>query len=186
MRTMLNSMKKRNSGIPKDIIPIFEEIVDRQKTNKLPEEEYDELFYDAMDKNLNQEQKYWLFGQNGSCKGTSGDNERKAFAEEHSKLPLGERVKAHNRRYGSDLTLNADDTLTLFFVCGHGYYKKVKEKKLKTPPPRVQEYFERCAGGRMYGLEQALGVKLRIKSVDISPIYEDMKNPVRYTFELIS
>jgi len=54
-----------------------------------------------------------------------------------------------------------------------------------TPPPNVEGYFERCAGGRLYELEKALGIKLRIKSVDVSPLNENVRNPVVFTYEIV-
>jgi len=80
--------------------------------------------------------------------------------------------------------LNDDNTLTLTFKCGHGYYKQVKEGKYTAPPLNVEGYFERCAGGRLYELQKALGVKLKIKSVDVSSLKENVSNPVTFTFEL--
>jgi len=38
---------------------------------------------------------------------------------------------------------------------------------------------------KLYELEKALGIKLKIKSVDISPLSEDIQNPVRFTFEIV-
>ncbi|MDR2570405.1 MAG: hypothetical protein LBD23_08935, partial [Oscillospiraceae bacterium] len=81
--------------------------------------------------------------------------------------------------------LNDDNTLTLNFKCSHGYYKRAKEGKYTTPPPNVEFYFERCAGGRLYELQKALGIKLKIKSVDVSPLKEDINNPVVFTFEIV-
>ena len=49
----------------------------------------------------------------------------------------------------------------------------------------IEGYFERCAGGRLYEYEKALGINLKIKSVDISPLKENKKNPVIFTFEIV-
>jgi len=38
---------------------------------------------------------------------------------------------------------------------------------------------------RLYELERALGIKLKIKSVDVSPLRDDVKNPVVFTFEIV-
>ena len=75
--------------------------------------------------------------------------------------------------------------MTLTFKCTHGYYSRALEGKLSAPPPNVEVYFERCAGGRLYELQKALGIKLKIKSVDVSPLYKDVKNPVVFTFEIV-
>ncbi|MCL2721881.1 MAG: hypothetical protein FWD47_11155, partial [Treponema sp.] len=81
--------------------------------------------------------------------------------------------------------LNNDNTLTLTFKCSHGYYKRAMEGKYTTPPTNVEGYFERCAGGRLYELQKALGIKLKIKSVDVSSLKENVKNPVVFTFEIV-
>jgi len=81
--------------------------------------------------------------------------------------------------------LNSDNTLTLTFKCSHGYYARVKEGKYNSPPPNVEGYFERCAGGRLYELQKVLGIKLRIKSVDVSALLKDVSNPVVFTFEIV-
>jgi hypothetical protein len=38
----------------------------------------------------------------------------------------------------------------------------------------------------LYELEKALGIKLRIKNVDISPLKENPANPVVFTFEIVA
>jgi hypothetical protein len=49
----------------------------------------------------------------------------------------------------------------------------------------VESYFERCAGGRLYELQKALGIKLKIKSVDVSPLKENINNPVVFTYDIV-
>jgi len=75
--------------------------------------------------------------------------------------------------------------LTLHFRCGHGYYKRAMDGTYTVPPSNVAIYFERCACGRLYELQKALGIKLRIKAVDVSPLYENITNPVIFTFEIL-
>jgi hypothetical protein len=170
---MLSIMKKKKNEIPKDIIYIFERI------------ECGDEFEKAMKEYLTEEQRLRLYEQNGACKGTSADNERQAFALKHADLPLGERLEFFAKTYGRQAVLNDDNTITVTFKCTHGYYKQVREKKITELPSTIESYFGRCAGGRLYEYEKALGIKLRIKSVDISPLYENIANPVVYTFEII-
>jgi len=186
MKMLLNAMKKRNSGIPEDIAPIFEGIVKKYEARGVPasDPEYETEFFKAMEEHLTREQRFRLFEQNGACKGTGGDKERKAFALEHAHKPLDERVEILNKAFGRKIVLNGDNTLTVVFGCSHGYYKRVREKKYSSLPPSIESYFERCAGGRLYEYEKILGIKLRIKSVDISPLNENIANPVVFTFEI--
>jgi hypothetical protein len=79
--------------------------------------------------------------------------------------------------------LNDDGTITVTFACSHGYYKHAPKGKFKFPES-VEIYFERCAGGRLYEYQKALGVKLKIKSVDVSALNENITNPVSFTFEV--
>ena len=52
-------------------------------------------------------------------------------------------------------------------------------------PPNADEYFGRCASGRLYELQKALGIKLKIKSVDVTPLQENLDNPVVFTYEIV-
>ena len=183
MKTMLASMKKKNSGIPKDTVAIFEDIIHRYEMMGNPSlgPQCDEEFNDAMEAHLTREQRFWLYEQNGGCKGTGADKERKAFALEHGHKPLAEKLAL---QCGDRAALHDDGTITLRWGCSHGYYRKAREKNFK-PPQNVQAYFERCAGGRLYGLEKTLGVKLKIKSVDTSLLHENKINPVVFTFQIV-
>lgn len=187
MKTMLNTMKKRNSGIPKDVLPIFEGIIDKFEALNAPSlgPECDDEFNKAMEEHLTKEQRYWLYEQNGSCKGTGYDKERKAFADKYADMVLKERVRQFADAFKRRVVLNDDNTITVTFKCSHGYYKRAREEKNFTMPPSVEAYFERCAGGRLYELQKVLGVKLKIKTVDISPLYENINNPVVFTFEVV-
>jgi hypothetical protein len=184
MKSMLAAMKKRGSGIPKDKVRIFEEIIRKYEAFNAPSlgPQCDEEFNDAMETHLSQEQRYWLYEQNGGCKGTGHDAKRKDFAREHGHKPLAERLAM---RYGQKAVLNQDNTITVTFACKHGYYKQAREGEHPVPPPKIQAYFERCAGGRLYGLQKEMGIKLKIKSVDASPLYENSANPVVFTFDIV-
>ncbi|MCL2765268.1 MAG: hypothetical protein FWD40_08340 [Treponema sp.] len=188
MKTILKSMKMSKYKIPGDKINIFEDIIQKYEALNAPSlgSECDEEFSIAMEKHLTKEQRFRLFEQNGSCKGTSSDKERNAFAFEHAGKTLAERLEIFNKVSGRNAVLNEkDNTITFNFACTHGYYKRVNEGKYLSLPKSIKSYFERCAGGRLYGYEKALGIKLKIKSVDISPLKKNMKNPVVFTFEII-
>jgi len=188
MITMLKTMKKKNSGIPENVLPIFENIINKYHEigfngngNELNAE-----FCQAMDEHLTKEQRYKLYETNGGCNGTGYDKARKAFAAEHANMPLAERLELFSTTFNRwKPTLNDDNTLTLHFKCSHGYYKRAREGKPFTPPSTLQSYFESCAGGRLYELQKALGIKLKIKTVDISPLELNPENPVIFTFEIV-
>ena len=179
MKTMLKSMRMRKNEIPDDILPMFEHIVQTYKGN-----ECEEKFMKAMEERLTKEQRFRLYEQNGSCRGTGYDKERKAFALEHADKPLAERLKLFTNTFGRTAVLNDDHTITVTFACNHGYYKHAP-KGMFPFPESIETYFERCAGGRLYEYQKVLGIKLKIKSVDVSPLSENIVNPVVFTFEIV-
>jgi len=187
-------MKKKKHNIPKDTVAIFDGIIDKHRAEagvnltgvKYFQPEWDDEFCQAMDKHLTQAQRFQLYETHGGCNGAGADKERKIFAVEHAHLALDERMALFAETFKRwKPELNDDGTLTLTFKCSHGYYKRAREGKYPTPPPFVEGYFERCAGGRLYELQKALGIKLKIKSVDISPLSENVNNPVVFTFEIV-
>lgn len=186
MKTMLNTMKKKKSGIPGDVLPVFEGIIKKYEALGALSlgDECDAEFDKAMREHLTNEQRFWLYEQNGACKGTSADKERIAFALEHEHLALDERLAIFTKDFGRQAVLKGNEIIVTF-KCTHGYYKKVREKKITALPPAIESYFERCAGGRLYEYEKALGIKLKIKSVDVSALNEDLANPVVFTFEVV-
>jgi len=181
MRTMLKEMKKAKYGISQKKLDKFERIIQKYEGN-----ECDEMFMKAMNEQLSKEQRFNLYEIHGGCSGTVYDKQRKTFAHENAHMPLAERINLFAKTFGRcKPVLSNDNTLTLNFKCSHGYYLRVKEGKYTTLPPNVEVYFERCAGGRLYELQKALGIKLKIKSVDVSPLKENLGNPVVFIFEIV-
>jgi len=186
MLGMVREMKKKKHSIPEDMLTVFENIYHQHRDEIRFSPEWNDVFCQAMSKHLTQAQRFRLYETQGACNGTAANSERKIFALEHAHLALDERIALFAERFGRcKPVLNDDNTLTLSFKCSHGYYARVKEGKFSTPPSNVEGYFERCAGGRLYELQKALGIQLRIKSVDVSPLFEDAKNPVVFTFEIM-
>jgi len=179
MKTMLKAMQKRSSGIPSDVLPIFETIIQEYGDGH----ECDYEFSKAMEEHLSQEQRFRLFEQNGGCMGTGHDKKRKAFALEHAHLAIDERLSVFSKTFGVQAVLSDDNTISVSFTCPHRYHKVKRDKGIQTLLPPIESYFERCAGGRLHMLEKALGVKMKIKSVDKSSLDENFDNPVIYTFE---
>ncbi|MDR2599536.1 MAG: hypothetical protein LBC73_04600 [Oscillospiraceae bacterium] len=194
MKVVLREMQKRKNRIPENVLSIFEDIVEKHEEKFGPhligikcfEPEWNDEFSMAMNEHLTKEQRFQLYEEAGACNGTGNDKERKVFALEYAHLALDERIELFSETFKRwKPIINNDNTLTLNFKCSHGYYKRVKEGKYTTPPPNVESYFERCAGGRLYELQKALGIKLKIKSVDVSPLKENIENPVIFTFEIV-
>ncbi|MDF2842814.1 MAG: hypothetical protein K0R00_1240 [Herbinix sp.] len=179
MKTMLKLMRMRKNEISEDVLSLFEDIVQTYSGN-----ECEEKFIKAMEKLLTKEQRFRLYEQNGSCNGTGYDKERKAFALEHADKTLGERLELFKNTFGRTAVLNDDNTITVTFACHHGYYKHAP-KGLFQFPASIETYFERCAGGRLYEYQKALGIKLKIKAVDVSPLKDNIINPVVFTFEIV-
>jgi hypothetical protein len=178
------AMKKKNSGIPQDVLSAFERDIQDDAPGLWGT--CNDSFSLAVEKHLTQEQRFQFFAQDGACKGTGQDTKRKAFALDHAHLALDERIELFAETFGREKpVLNDDNTITLPFTCTHGYYKRVKDKDVVSLPPAIQSYFERCAGGRLYVLQKALGINLKIKSVDISPLRENLANPVVFTYEIV-
>lgn len=180
MKAILKLMQKKNSGIPDDTVLLFEHIAQSYQGD-----ECNEMFCKAMDEYLTREQRFQLFEQYGSCNGARYDNEREAFYREHADKPLAERLEHFVKSFGKNAVLHDDNTITVEFACNHGYYKHARRGDFHFPAS-VETYFERCAGGRMYELQKALGVKLKIKSVDVSPLNENILNPVKFTYEIVN
>ena len=194
MNSMVRAIKKKKYGISQDVQSIFEDILQKYQneygsylvgyTTFHPE--WDDEFCQAMSKHLTKEQRFMLYETQGACNGAGADKARKAFATDYAHLAIDERMTLFAEKFGRwKPVLTDDNILTLTFKCSHGYYKRAREGKYSTPPLNVEGYFERCAGGRLYELQKALGVKLKIKSVDVTPLDEDVNNPVVFTFELI-
>lgn len=173
-------MRMGKNEIPEDILPLFEQIVQTYKG-----EECEKMFLKAMEEQLTKEQRFRLYEQNGSCSGTGYDKERKAFALCHAEKPLSERLELFTNNFGRTAVLNDDNTITVTFACKHGYYKHAPKGRFQFPDS-IETYFERCAGGRLYEFQKALGIKLKIKSVDVSPLSENIVNPVVFTFEIVN
>ena len=190
MKTMLRAMQKKGNGIPGEILPVFEGIIQKYEAQDAPSlgDECDKEFVKAMEEHLTKEQRFRLYEQNGSCRGTGYDAERKAFAHKYAHMPLAKRLELFEKTFNrAKAVLNDDDTITVKFACTHGYYRQARlaHKGTFQLPESIDAYFERCAGGRLYEYQKALGIKLKIKTVDVSPLYENALNPVEFVFEIL-
>jgi len=184
MKTMLSTMKKRKNGISEDILSIFEHIF-KTYSGK----ECDNKFREAMDEYLTKEQRFRLWEQNGGCKGTGHDKERKAFALKHADKPLAEKLESYINTIGKDLSEKTrsiilseeSKTITVIFACDECYRHTLKGNL--TAPLNI--YYEACAGGRLYNLQTALGIKLRIKGVDIPSLGVSKESPCVFIYDIV-
>lgn len=183
MRTMLSVMKKKKNNIPEDAICIFEHIVQTCYVPNCMSIEGDNKFMEAMGKYLTADQRFRLWEQSGGCRDKGRDKLRKEFLAENEDKPLSERLElflATPFSYNETI-LNNDNTITLKHNCG-GCAKNVPKDKFAASPSL---YFEGCAAGRMSMLEKSLGIKLKIKSVESSPLGVSDENPNVFTFEIL-
>ena len=181
MRTMLKIMKMPKNKIPKDKLDIFENIIQKYYVPNSGSVEGDIMFMEAMGEQLTEEQRFRLFEQNGGCRGFSHEKERKAFALKHKDKTLSEKLKLYLNTFGDqtrDAVLNKKNkTITVKFAC-NGCYKRIHTASVITN-------YEHCAGGRLDNLQTALGIKLKIKSVDISALSENIEKPCVFIFGIM-
>ncbi len=183
MKTMLNTMKMKKNDISENNLFVFEEIMRTYNGN-----ERDTKFMDAMEQHLTKEQRFRIWAQNGACRGTGRDKERRAFAMEHSTKSLRQKLDLFldtigngYKSFPNDIVLDENNkTITFRFACKHGLMHL--EKGISTS---LEAYFGHCAGGRLYELQLALGIKLKIVDVDVSAIHKDIKSPCVFTFEIV-
>ena len=181
MKTMLRVMKKRKNSIPEEKWRIFEKIIENN--------EGENKFMEAIGEHFAEEQRFRLWEQYGSCRGTGYDKERKVFLLENVHLPLSERLEIYLCSIGkkfanktlATLLDEENNTITVTFACDE-CYKASQKGKILAP---VKLHYESCAGGRLYYLEKALGINLKIKTVDIPPNGVNAENPCVFVFDII-
>lgn len=185
MKIMLNMMKKKKSAVSPDVLPLFEDIIVQHSGT-----DCDNHFMQAMGEHLPQNQRYTLWEMHGGCRGTGQDKIRKTFALQHAGKPLRTRFELYiNTVIGDftgktrDIVLSEDEnTITVTFGCDECYKHTLSGKYTASH----SLYYEHCAGGRMYGLEKALGIKLKIKSMKIPESDISRQNPCVYIFDIVS
>jgi hypothetical protein len=182
-------MQMKKNGIPEGLLPKFERIIQKYYVPNSNSSEGDKMFKEAMEKYLTKEQLFRLWEQHGGCQGTGRDKERKTFALAHADKPLPKRLEMFLKTIGngyckmsnkSVILDTKNNTLTVPFTCNHGF-KHIREGTITTS---LQFYFECCAGGRLYEFQKALGIKLKIKSVEV-PVNISYETPVMFTFDIV-
>ena len=148
---------------------------------------------DKMDKLLTKEQCLSIMEKQGCCKGGQRDKDCKAFALEHADKPFSEKLALMSSiQYMMSPCLNDDGTFTITFG---GYQNGVHTgentcscgsiKKLKQPFSVSPTYCGCCAGHFLYHYQNALGVKLKLKEINSSPLNTNGEKPCKFTFEVL-
>ena len=96
MKVVLRAVQKKKNAIPEDILPIFEDIVQRHEEKlgshliglSCVQPGWDDDFSIAMSELLTKEQRYRLYEEVGACNGAGADKERKLFARDYATCPL--------------------------------------------------------------------------------------------------
>jgi len=149
---------------------------------------------DKMDELLTKEQCLSIMEKQGCCKGGKRDKDCKAFAKEHSDKTLAEKLALISSiQYMMSPCLNADGTFTIAFgghqngvhagkyTCSCGSIKKLKQPFSVSPT-----YCGCCAGHLLYHYQNALGVKLKLKEINSSPLNTNGEKPCKFTFEVLN
>ena len=148
---------------------------------------------DKMDELLTVEQKLAVMEPEGCCKGGKRDKDCKAFGKEHKDKPLSEKLALMSTvEYMMAPKLNDDGTFTITWgghqngvhtgktTCSCGTIKKLKQ-----PFTVSKTYCGCCAGHFLYHYQNALGVKLRLKTINSSPLDTNGEQPCSFTFEIV-
>ena len=186
----INKIKKtmQKQGISEEILSQFD--FTYEKGNR-PEPFI--ALIDKMDELLTKEQCLSIMEHEGCCKGGQRDKDCKAFAKEHADKSLKEKLALMpNIQYMMNPVLNDDNTIT---VTMDGYQNGVHTgkttcscgtiMKLKQPFTMSATFCGCCAGHFLYHYQNALGVKLRLKEINSSPLNTDGEKPCKFTFEIL-
>ena len=187
----LTQIKKtmQKQGIPEETISQFD--FTYEKGNR-PEPFI--MLIDKMDELLTKEQCLSIMEKEGCCKGGKRDKDCKAFAKEHADKSLKEKIALiQNIEYMMNPVLNDDNTITITFggfqngvhtgktTCSCGTIKKLKQPFSVSPT-----FCGCCAGHFLHHYQNALGVKLKLKEINSSPLNTDGEKPCAFTFEVLS
>lgn len=148
---------------------------------------------DKMDELLTKEQCLSVMEKQGCCKSGYRDKECKAFAKEHGSKTLAEKLALLSGvRNMMAPYLNDDGTITVTFGgfqngvhSGHNTCACYLIKNLKQPFSVSPTYCGCCAGHFMYHYQNALGVKLKLKAINSSPLNSNEEKPCSFSFEVI-
>ena len=190
MRSVLSAMqKKKYDWIPRETLAVFEDIVAMHFAPMRGSTEGDNLFMEAVGEQFTPEQRLKIWEGNGGCTGSGHDKQRRAFASEHAGMPLAERVERYmdifEKKHGKTLGIVLDEMnkiISYTFAC-EDCAKHCHSGRFTAP---FALYYERCALGRLANLQTALGIKLKVRSVDIPAGGVSREEPCVFTYEIVS
>ena len=149
---------------------------------------------DKMDELLTKELCLSIMEKQGCSKGGQRDIDCKAFALEHMGKTLSEKLTLISGvQYMMSPILNEDGTITVTFddyqngvhtgknTCSCGSIKRLKQPFSISPT-----YCGCCAGHFLYHYQNALGVKLKLKEINSSPLNTNGEKPCSFTFEVLN
>ncbi len=147
---------------------------------------------DKMDELLTKAQCLSIMEKQGCCKGGQRDKDCKAFAIKHAGKTLSEKhALISSIQYMMSPCLNDDGTITITFgdyqngvhkgknTCSCGSIKKLKQ------PFSISPTYCGCEGHFLYHYQNALGVTLKIKEINSSPLNTNGEKPCKFTFEVL-
>jgi hypothetical protein len=149
-------------------------------------------FINKMDELLTHEQCLSIMEQQGCCKSGQREKDCKAFAKENGDKPLVEKIKLLSG-YKNIIPpqLNKNGTITVKMhdwqngvhigktTCSCGTIKKLKQPFSVSPT-----YCGCCAGHFIWLYKTSLGIKLRLKEINSSPLNTNGEKPCEFTFEI--
>lgn len=167
----------------------FEDVT--TKTKKSRKLQYFARAVDIMDEKLDFETKRDLMDENGCCKSGARLKNSKAFAKKYAELSPAERAARVGEAPNMGAArFNADGTLCIDAV------KFWDGEKFLCPCPSLnadkrdisvsRTYCMCCAGHFRFHYEIMLGIKLKLLSVDSSPLDTSGKEFCGMTFEVVS
>ncbi len=189
-------------------MPTLKKVRDTMKKQKISHEIMAQIDFEAdcnnpiniisminkMDELLTKEQRFSIMEKQGCCKGGQRDKDCKAFALEHKGKTLSEKLKLISGiQYMMSPCLNDDGSITVTFgdyqngvhignnTCSCGSIKNLKQPFSISPT-----YCGCCAGHFLYHYQNALGVKLKLKEINSSPLNTNCEQPCSFTFEVLS
>ncbi|MCL2605198.1 MAG: hypothetical protein FWD90_12025 [Defluviitaleaceae bacterium] len=147
----------RKYGYPDEAVCALEQAMEVQDNHKRTA-----LFMERMDALFTEEQRLRLWEVGGSCTGGETGRQVKIMAKELAGMTLTEKIKRLNQNeHIYWVELNKDDTITAYCGC-HCLQHRVTKPKTARPP----SYYGCAAGAAFQNLKIALGVDMKIKSVD--------------------
>ena len=149
---------------------------------------------EKMDELLTKEQCLSIMEKQGCCKGGQRDKDCRAFALEHVGKTLSEKLALMSSiQYMMSPCLNDDGTFTITFGdyqngvhAGKNTCSCSSIKRLKQPFSISPTYCGCCAGHFLFHYQNALGVKLKLKEINSSPLNTNGEKSCSFTFEVLN